>query len=98
MGYHIQYEKTIVKTPVNTAIFGNKIKLTFVMILLISTILGYAAYSYKDILQEYILPGDAAVTVSALDTLIDDIRAGESLKDSITAFCLEIIEHADIPQ
>lgn len=98
MGYHIQYGKTIIKTEHATPIFRSKIKLTLVAILLATTIIGYTAYSYKDALQEYILPGDAVVTASALDALIDNVRAGENLKDSVTAFCLEIMDHADIPQ
>lgn len=96
MGYYIQYGKTIVKTAVQTPLTKKKYNLTFVVALLVSTILSYTAYSYKDVLQEYILPGDASVTASALDTLIEDIRQGERIEDAVTAFCLEIIDHADI--
>ena len=98
MGYHIQYGKTIMRTEQATPIFKSKTKLTIIAILLVSTILGYTAYSYKDAVKEYILPGDARITASALDELVNNIRAGESIKDSVTAFCLDIIEHADIYQ
>lgn len=97
MGYHIQYGKTIVKTAVQIPTTGRKHYSLLVIVLLFVTMLGYAAYSYKDTLQQYIWPGDAMVTATALDTFVQDIMAGESLKDSVTSFCLEIVQHADIP-
>lgn len=46
----------------------------------------------------WILPGDAAVTGAALNTMVEEIRAGESVSDAVTAFCREIIENAKLPE
>ena len=46
----------------------------------------------------WILPGDAAVTGAALNTMVEEIRAGESVSDAVAAFCTEIIENAKIPE
>lgn len=98
MGYHIQYGNTIIKTAHQTRYLRSKNKFAFVMFLLLTTIFSYTVYSYKDTLLEYLLPGDAVVTASALHSFVDDVRAGETLKDSISAFCMEILDHANIPQ
>ena len=95
MGYHIQYGKRIVKTQIRMP-KEKRIKLSWVMALLLTTILVYTAYSYKDVLQNYIFPGDAKITAAALDTLVEDIRVGEDIGDAVTAFCLEIMDNADL--
>lgn len=46
----------------------------------------------------WLLPGDAAVTGAALNTMVEEIRAGESVSDAVTAFCREIIENAKTPE
>ena len=44
--------------------------------------------------MEYLLPGDPSVTAAALDGMVEDLKEGESIKNAVTAFCREIIEHA----
>lgn len=96
MGYYIQYDTDIVKTEMQTRSAGKQIKLSWIVILLVTTILGCTAYSYKDAMQDFLLPGDAKVTAAALEALADDIRKGESFEEAVTAFCVEIVENADI--
>lgn len=48
--------------------------------------------------KEWLLPGDARVTEVALNTLVEDLKDGDSLDDAITAFCQEILKNADIPR
>ncbi|MBQ7340855.1 MAG: hypothetical protein IJW41_01635 [Oscillospiraceae bacterium] len=43
---------------------------------------------------KWLLPGDPDKTQAALATLTEDIRAGESLGQAITAFCQEIVDNA----
>ena len=49
------------------------------------------------ILREIFIPGDPEITGGAISNLVDDLRAGEPLKDSVAAFCSEILAHAEIP-
>lgn len=43
--------------------------------------------------QNLLLPGDAAVTAAALESLAKNLQQGESLMDAITVFCRNIIAH-----
>jgi hypothetical protein len=45
-------------------------------------------------LRQILLPGDAAVTTSAMEELTDSLRAGEKIVDSIRTFCARILEGA----
>lgn len=44
----------------------------------------------------FLLPGDPAVTEAALIGMIQDISGGSDLSNSITAFCKEILNGAQI--
>lgn len=49
-----------------------------------------------DTLKDWLLPGDAAVTESALQTLTQQVEEGVDLGQAFAAFCREIIENAQI--
>ena len=44
--------------------------------------------------QTFLLPGDPTVTAAALEAFAQDLKDGESIRDAVTAFCQEIMEHA----
>lgn len=48
-------------------------------------------------LRSLLLPGDPEVTGQALSSMVEDLRAGKPLSDSVTAFCREILEYAQYP-
>ena len=39
----------------------------------------------------YLIPGDPDVTTAALETLVNEIGAGESVREAFVDFCKEII-------
>lgn len=45
--------------------------------------------------QTFLLPGDPAVTAAALEDMVEDLKNGDSLGEAVTAFCREIVAHAD---
>ena len=45
--------------------------------------------------QEFLLPGDPAVTAAALENMVDNIKDGNSIAEAVTAFCREIVENAE---
>lgn len=98
MGYHIQYGKTIVRTAILSPSIDKKKRPIWILILLVITVLGYTIQSNRDILRDYILPGDPEITAAAFGSLVDGIRQGENFGDAVTAFCLEIIENANISE
>lgn len=42
-----------------------------------------------------LIPGDPAVTTAAFDGMVDDIGAGDSVRNAFLTFCKEIIVNAD---
>ena len=44
--------------------------------------------------RDVLLPGNPAVTATALQNMTDNLRSGDSLLDAITTFCQEIVAHA----
>lgn len=46
--------------------------------------------------RDYLTPGDKAVTKAALTEMVQDLREGENVTEALTAFCREIISHAEI--
>lgn len=46
----------------------------------------------RDALRNVIIPGDPAVTVWALEEMTRQLRAGDSLADSLEAFCRRVWE------
>lgn len=47
-------------------------------------------------LTEALFPLTSAASQEALEVFAQNIKAGESFRNAVTAFCLEIIEDADI--
>lgn len=45
-------------------------------------------------LRQILLPGDPAVTTSAMEELADSLRTGEEIFDSLRTFCARILEGA----
>ena len=45
-------------------------------------------------MQEWIWPGDIAVTKAAVDSLLLDLRDGIPIHEAATAFCTDILHHA----
>ena len=50
----------------------------------------------REVLQEMIWPGDAAVTRQAAEAFVEELRFGEPIGDAVESFCREIIKSADI--
>ncbi len=60
--------------------------LAIVLVLTVQMLPGVRASLWK-----HLLPGDAAVTAQALQTLAADLQEGESFSDAVTAFCQQIL-------
>ncbi len=88
MGYRIEYSKDIKQgSPRRSwalpALIG---------IIALLAVLEFAGI--KEQITAFFLPGDPAVTAAAFDGFLENVRAGESAGDAITAFCREIIASA----
>ena len=95
MSYRIEYHPdTNHKFPTNTG-KGRWNVWRIIVILAVILILGITAVKNEQV-SAIIFPGDPELTRSALNGMLDDIRAGEPVKDAFSTFCLEIIENAQI--
>ena len=48
------------------------------------------------VMQKLLLPGDAAVTVAALEDFAAELQAGEQLPGALENFCRSILENGEI--
>ena len=62
--------------------------------LLVAVGVAAAACIFNKELKFLLIPGDPQVTSAAFSGLTEDLKAGGSLKDAVTAFCREIIDGA----
>ncbi len=96
MGYRIQYNPEHKKKyPIKLASAVRRRWLVGIAIAVV-LFMGIAGLSGGELLKSWLLPGAPEVTEAALFTMVEDIRAGESLGNAVTAFCLEIMDHARI--
>ena len=73
-----------------------KIKRKWIIPVAAFLILTAVLFSRVDALRRFLLPGDPDVTQAAITTMVEDLKTGEPLYDTVTAFCREIIQNAGI--
>lgn len=56
--------------------------------------IALAATIFHNELKNFLIPGDPQITSAAFSSLTEDLQAGESFKNAVTAFCREIIDGA----
>ena len=47
----------------------------------------------RELLKEFLIPGDSTVTAAAFSQLLTDLRTGMDSGDAVAAFCREILEN-----
>ena len=96
MPYRIEYGSAIPeqylpkKKPLRLQI------MTAVMLLLFSFAVRQFFPTGIEKLRSVLLPAAPGITQHALDAFMSDLRSGESLGNSFTAFCTYIIDHDEI--
>ena len=51
----------------------------------------------SDLLARFLLPVHNSGSFDAVEVFLSGLRSGEPFYDSLTAFCRQVIAHADIP-
>ena len=67
------------------------ISLAAVLLILLAVLVSICWPEGRRILQTMIIPGDTAVTVSALETMAGDLKAGLPLAEAFRDFCLRVM-------
>jgi hypothetical protein len=98
LGYRIKYEGDMVITTTQPAMNKKAKRILCIAISICSIVMLLSVSSGLDKLKEWILPGNAKITETALNTFATDLKQGEPLDDAITAFCREILDHANTPR
>ncbi len=93
MSYQVVYGSFNRDHPIKSKKHQNKG--AFAAVIVAVLILGAMTVRLRALpwVKEYLLPGDPEVTAMALDSLVQDLREGDSLGQAVTAFCREIMEH-----
>lgn len=95
MGYRVEYQQ------VKKARRGEKrtsrlaaltVLCLFLFLLLVNGFWPRGAEALRDLL----LPGDAAVTVAALEDLALELRTGEELSSALENFCRKVVSEAEL--
>lgn len=96
MGYRIEYGDVFTKEIIADPPAKRKPIHILVLLTTVCVIL-FILFSADGKVRDILIPGNAEVTQRAVSGFVDDIKEGEQVKDAITAFCVEIIENAQIP-
>jgi len=60
-------------------------------------VLAASAVIWKyEAIRTFFLPGDPEVTAAAFGELVNCLRSGEDFREAVTAFCIEVLENAQI--
>ena len=93
MGYSISYEKCgrAIKVSRKQPKSKNKFSPTLVILLIVLALFFLAQNQDARLMM---LPGNGAVTASALEDFVATVQKGEGICEAVTTFCKEIIDNA----
>ena len=93
MSYRIEYGPAVPPQYIKKKAFFRLQVMTALFFLLFSLAVRQFFPTGIEKLRSLLLPGTPGVTQMALNGFMGDLRNGESLGDSFTAFCVYIIDH-----
>jgi hypothetical protein len=94
VGYRISYEHGERKiSQTNRSVVKFKLKRKWIVCTVL--IFLFVGLLYNKSFRRLCLPGNGAVTETAIIKLVDSLRNGEPAGKSVAAFCRFIIENAD---
>lgn len=93
MGYIIRYQQG--KIPLHT-VQHKKRRTTLTGICFLIFLLAVCLYwpEGREYLKAVLIPGDAAVTVAAMEDFSQSLKSGTSLQEGLIVFCVTILEGA----
>lgn len=89
MGYMIQYEPEKNKKYPMRKNADRNVSASVLVALILVVCLGIGLRT------GLLLPGDPQVTANAFSQLVTNLTEGESIHDAMSAFCVEVLEHAN---
>lgn len=92
MSYRIEYGEDPFAAGKTGLRMGSVVLYTMVCLILFYGLTSAFWPEGRASLQEFLLPGDNAVTAQALENMVEHLRAGEAIGDAVVVFCREIID------
>ena len=93
MSYRIDYGGAV-PTKYTRKRDGNGFRImTAVCLIMFALVVGQFWPRGRQVLQEFLLPGEPTVTEQAFSGLVHDLSQGLNLEDAMTAFCRQIIDN-----
>ena len=98
MGYTIRYGPDSLAEAAWKRGAGKRRIRTWSLLAILFLAAGILLSGFGGRIGDLFIPGDPEVTKAAFSQFTEDLRGGERLPDAITAFCLEILESASLPE
>lgn len=95
MGYRVEYEP-VKKVRGAQKKTSRAATLTALCLLLFFLLVSGFWPRGREVLWDLLVPGDASVTVAALEDLTLELRNGEALSSALESFCQKVIREAEL--
>lgn len=96
MGYRIDYGSMKTSKRKDKLSFTGIMAMTAGFLVLFVLLTSVFWSSGRQKLRDFLLPGDPAVTGQALETMVSQLKDGESISEAVGAFCQEVLDGAGI--
>ena len=93
MSYRIEYGTAIPERFQTPMIRRHVRTLTAICILLFSLAVGKFWPDGRQMLRQYVIPGEPSVTEQAFSDMISELNAGVALEEAVVTFCQQIIDY-----
>ena len=93
MSYRIEYGSEVPKQFLQPIIKRHVRTLTAICILLFSLTVGKFWPDGRQILQQYVIPGELSMTEQAFSDMISELNEGVKLEEAVVTFCQQIIDY-----
>ena len=95
LGYSIKYEDRMIREflPEKSK---QRLPVGLITMVALCLVLLFTILGNMNTIKNQLMPGNAKVTQSALEDMVQSITEGEQVKDAFAAFCVDIIDNADI--
>ena len=96
MGYSVHYSPQTDKKFPQKKIHRPRPGCGYLILIVCVLSLGFLRIVKPTLLRELLIPGEASVTLNAVETMVSQIKDGVPLQETVEAFCQEIMSH-DLP-
>ena len=95
MGYRVEYGQDSNQEKAAGRL-GRILVLTVILFVMFLVLVNLFWPQGAAMVRQALIPGDAAVTVGALEGLAQDLKAGDSIEAALQSFCRTVLEGAGI--